>query len=107
MNVSCLSGSDPAVAHRIQTSGVLSCTPKPVPPVVTIQSASSFSEQDFTNALILSSLSGTMTGDLQSKPRAFRRECIVGPDLSAAASLDAVSLTVRRCQLILNILVKN
>ena len=51
------------------TSGVLSRTPKPVPPVVTIQSALRSSQQPLTNSWIWVSSSGTMVGDLQSNPR--------------------------------------
>lgn len=75
------------------TSGVLSRTPKPVPPVVTIQSMSPESHQPSTTVRMLISSSGTMTRCLQTNPFCVSTLWIVGPERSADASAEAVSLT--------------
>ena len=55
-------------SERNLTSGVLSLTPNPVPPVVMIQSTSSLHENWFTDCRIFSSSSGTMIGAWHVNP---------------------------------------
>lgn len=75
------------------TSGVRSRTPKPVPPVVITTSTVPRSHQVFTVSRIFRSSSGTMTGGSLAIPFSLSISLMVGPDLSAVASCDAVSLT--------------
>lgn len=79
--------------RKVNTSGVLSRTPNPVPPVEIIQSTAFSLHQFLTVSLIRCSSSGRITEHTQSCPRCRTISWIVGPDLSAAVSTDAVSLT--------------
>ena len=82
-------------ARPTYTSGVLSRRPKPVPPVVMIQSTTPSSVHVFTTSCICDSSSGKITCWTHCIWFCFRISRIAGPDLSAEASVDAVSLTVR------------
>jgi hypothetical protein len=86
------------MTKTIMTSGVTSRTPNPVPPVVITQSNEPDRHHSPTTCVTSSALSATMRqySSWACNPCPMTIFLIVGPDLSALASVDAVSLTGER-----------